>query len=382
MAKLSKLPVIGILGTNGTVSRTVAGAANALALAGDNTGNLVYQFGADCNIRGPRVHLPSHIDLDWSEVRRSIDVLHIPAANQLNPEFDISGLAKLADYLDKPIFIAGLGMQCELAEGEQDIELAPGALQFIDVLKRLAPGVGVRGEGTQRLLARHGLTGAVVTGCPSNFINRQISGATIQARLQRAAALPRPRIDFFPGTLSNHRQAEARLRSLAGQFDCRYVLQTNPALFDFVSGNGGDAAREYLCWERAALASTASQEAYDQLYAERATFYFSAPAWIDSVARRDFAIGMRMHGVVATIQGGTAAACVVSDGRIRELVDTMAYPHLTLADVGAAASMRELIERVKFVPAQFDGKRQEAFRNYRQLASESGVQLDETGFSA
>lgn len=379
IVKHGRLPVVGILGTNGTVSRTVATASGALGLAGANTGNLIYHFGAELNLRGPRLYLSLAGGVDWAQVRRSIDVLHIPAANQLNPEFDITELARIVDFLDKPVFIAGLGMQCELSESDADVVLQPGALQFLAVLQRLAPGIGVRGEATRRLLERHGVGHAVVTGCPSNFINPNISGATIQQALDRVRALPSPTIDFFPGTLSNHRRTEAKLRQLTDDFACRYVLQTNPDLFNFVSGAIEQSALAYLRWERLALGAGVSEQVYNQNYAERGTYYFSAPAWIDSVAQRDLGIGMRMHGVVATIQGGAAGVCVVSDGRIRELVHTMGYPHVSLDDVERADSLQALLEQVVFSPGEFDIKRQAAFQTYRQLADACGVHLNETG---
>ena len=382
MNKHSKLPVVGILGTNGSVSSCVGTLGLAMDLAGQNTGNLVYHYAADRHLLGPRLHLPLNPAVDWAQVRRSIDILHIPAANQLNPAFDVSLLADVADFLDKPIFIAGLGMQCELSEAPEDVTLNSDALRFIDVLKRLAPGVGVRGVESGRMLQRHGIGRAVVTGCPSNFINRSITGSTIAAQLDRVRALTLPRIDFFPGTLSNHRPTEAKLRSLTAIGDYRYVLQTNRFLFDVVDGHGDEAGLSYLDWERAQLFPDMPQCEYNALYRTRGAYYFSAPAWIDDAGRRDLGIGMRMHGVVATIQGGAAGVCVVADGRIKEMVDTMGYPHLTVDDVAQAGSLAELLAMTRFSPGDFDAARAHAFAHYRQLARETGLSVDETAFPA
>lgn len=377
MIKNSKLPVVGILGTNGTISMAPGAAGDALHRVGWNTGNLIYQYAADRNLRGPRLHFTLEAGPDLSEIRRSIDILHIPAANQLNPHVDLTALVDTIEFLDKPVFIAGLGMQCELSDDE--MVLNPDALRFIDSLKKLAAGIGVRGEATRRLLARHGVVDVAVTGCPSNFINRTISGSSIQSQLSRVRALPGPRLDFFPGTLSNHRHIEAKLRTLTAGCDRRMVLQTNPALFNFVGGQHDDReALSYLAWERGEIAPGQSQEEFNASYANAATFYYSAPAWIDSVARRDLGIGMRMHGVVATIQGGAAGVCVVSDGRIKELVEAMGYPKVSLEDVAQASTLNDVLDRVSFDAAGFDEKRRAAFSAYSRLARETGLVLDES----
>ncbi|MCC6071283.1 polysaccharide pyruvyl transferase family protein [Massilia sp. GCM10020059] len=371
-----KRPVVGVFGTNGTLSRALSQPQTSLKLAGDNTGNLVYQYAADLNITDPKLYFSQAESNDLDVIKDSIDVLHIPAANQLNPNFDLAGWAHIVNYIAKPVFIAGLGLQCELSEDE--IVLTEGTVRFIDALKRHAPLIGVRGRATQRLLERHGVENVVVTGCPSNFINRSIDGSTISAALARAADLTHPKVDFYPGTLSNHRSTEAKLRDLVSGFDCRYVLQTNPNLFNFIDGDrDNQKTLDYLAWERAALSPSMSQQDYNDCYSKNGSYYFSAAAWIDSASRRDLGIGMRMHGVVATIQGGGAGVCVVSDGRIQELVNTMAYPHVSLDDVNTATSLREVLDKVKFNAARYDAQRSSLFELYRRAAMACGVAVNE-----
>ena len=155
----------------------------------------------------------------------------------------------------------------------------------------------------------------------------------------------------------------------------RYVLQTNEKLFDFVDGNSSPEIENYLAWERQTVAPHLSQEEFNAIYSKLSCYYFSAPAWIDSAAKRDLGIGMRMHGVVATIQGGTAGVCVVSDGRIEELVDTMGYPHVKPADVESERTLVGLLERVNFDPISFDAKRENLKSAYLKIASATGISV-------
>lgn len=339
---------------------------------GWNTGNLIYQFAAHSYVTAPKLGFTLDSATDLDALRNAIDVLHIPAANQLNPDIDLLSWAQMIEYIDKPLFIAGLGIQCELSEDE--IELTAGTLAFIKALKKYAPRIGVRGASTAAVLARHGVDTAVVTGCPSNFLNANVSGRSLAGRLARARATACLRVDYFPGTISHHLDAESHLRKLVSRHDFRYVLQTNESLFQFVDGVRDDpGVMRYVDWERAKLNPEIPRSEFERLYAERATYYFSAPAWLDAMSRRDLGIGMRMHGVVASIQGGTAGACVVSDGRINELVTTMGYPRLSLEDARTARSLEELIGAVDFDPTLFDDKRRALAHAYRGIAAESGV---------
>lgn len=366
------VPVVGILGTNGSVSRSLPPCGRSMEAVGWNTGNLIYQFAAHSYVTAPKLGFTLDSGTDLDALRNSIDILHIPAANQLNPDIDLLSWAQMIEYIDKPLFIAGLGIQCELSEDK--IELTAGTVAFIEALKKYAPKIGVRGASTAAVLKRYGVDSAVITGCPSNFLNPNVSGTSLAGRLAAAKAAACLRVDYFPGTISHHLGVETHLRKLVAEHDFRYVLQTNESLFQFVDGVRDDpGVMHYIDWERKKLVPETPRSDFESVYAQRATYYFSAPAWLDSMSQRDLGIGMRMHGVVASIQGGAAGACVISDGRIHELVTTMGYPRLSLDDAREARTLTELIGAVDFNPALFDEKRQHLASAYRSIAEESGV---------
>ena len=368
-------PVIGILGTNGSISRALPPHGRSMERAGWNTGNLIYQFAANNYITAPKVTFTSTSSSELEKIRNSIDILHIPAANQLNPSIDLLSWAQLIEYINKPLFIAGLGIQCELSD--EEVTLTQGTVAFINALKRYAPKIGVRGASTAALLKRYGVDSAVITGCPSNFLNPSVNGVSLAARLASAASSPNLRVDYFPGTIAHHPDVESKLRTLVAAHDYRYILQTNELLFKYVDGvrNDPDITR-YLHWERLKLSPHISQHDYEEIYAQRTNYYFSAPGWLDSMLRRDVGIGMRMHGVVASIQGGAAGACVVADGRIQELVSTMGYPKLSLDDARSANSLNDLLGAVSFNPTEFDEKRRCLAEAYRGIAKESEVPVE------
>jgi len=372
MTKMKSAPVVGILGTDGSVSRTLPPWGRSMEAVGWNTGNLIYQYAANRYITSPKVGFTLDSSTDLDTLRRSIDILHIPAANQLNPDIDLLSWAQLIEYIGKPLFIAGLGIQCELSDNQ--INLTDGTVAFINAVKRHAPKVGVRGASTAAVLKRYGLDTAVITGCPSNFLNANVNGTSVASRIAAAKATHKLRVDYFPGTISHHLDVEVNLRKLVMTHDFRYVLQTNEALFQFVDGIRDDpSVMDYVDWERRRLCPETPRDEYEDIYINHTTYYFSAPAWLDSMSGRDLGIGMRMHGVVASIQGGSAGACVVSDGRINELVNTMGYPRLTLENARAASSLVELLETISFSPSEFDERRQHLASVYRNIAIESGV---------
>jgi len=368
-------PVVGILGTNGSISRALPPIGRSLEMAGWNTGNLIYQFAAHNYVTSPKVTITLGSSNEFEKIRNSIDILHIPAANQLNPKFDLRSWAQLIEYMDKPLFIAGLGIQCDLSD--EEIVLSEGTIAFINALKRYAPKIGVRGASTASVLKRYGVDTAVITGCPSNFLNPKVNGVSLAAQIAKAKASSSLRVDYFPGTMSHHLDIETKLRALVAKHDFRYVLQTNEHLFKYVDGVRDDPEMShYINWEHMKLTPEISRKDYESIYAERTDYYFSAPGWLDSMLRRDLGIGMRMHGVVASIQGGAAGACVVADGRIQELVNTMGYPSLSLDDARNASSLNELLGAVSFDPIQFDEKRRNLANSYRGIARESGVPIN------
>lgn len=367
----SRLATVGILGQPGSVRRSGFDAEGAMHEVGMNTGNLMFQYSCAENIVNPRVHFELW-SADVKMLRETIDVLVIPAANQLNPAWDLKWWAKLIEDLDKPVVIAGLGAQAKVGE-VAEIMLQPGSRRFVDLLKERAAVVGVRGERTRDLLHSLGVENVEVTGCPSNFIVDEVSGAAIQQRIDRLAGISSPSVNFLPGTLEPYtRECEAALWRLTSPHLSKVIYQTNPLMLDFsVEKRTTAEGRKYLRWEAGTLG--VSFEEYRNTLRRRAKFYFSAPAWIDDVSTDDLTIGQRIHGAVAAIQGGSLGVCVAFDSRTLELSQTMGYPYLLADEVPEIKEIATLGQHVRFDADDFDRKRATLRSSLKSTLEQFGV---------
>ena len=114
-------------------------------------------------------------------MRDRIDRFVFPAANQLNPDWDLQALADLVEGLDKECIVMGLGAQAH-HEG-QDITLRPGTINFLKALSDHARTIFVRGPYTAEICAKYGVTNVEPLGCPSITLNPDPTlGRLIQSR--------------------------------------------------------------------------------------------------------------------------------------------------------------------------------------------------------
>jgi hypothetical protein len=373
----TRLPVVGIMGTPGGILRSEFGPSVAMDHVGLNTGNLMFQYACSRHIQNPRVHFLLNGETDLDALREQIDVLVIPAANQLNPAWDMSPWASMIEKLDKPVVVAGLGAQARISEAHR-VELQPGTVRFLDLLRERANAVGVRGRTTMAVLEKYRVPSGVVTGCPSNFINRDLGGVRIQEQLDNLRRHGARRVNFLYGTLEDYtRDVERVLFGLAGENGGRLIRQTDLRMLKWILDGVEPAdVGSYLNWEARTVAPQLTVDEYKRKLRHRGKYYFDARAWIDDVALDDVSVGMRIHGAVAAIQGGSLGICVAFDSRTLELAETMGYPYVRADQAVLASSLRELGDMVEFTPQNFDRKRAELRRSLKIALEQFGVVTD------
>ena len=140
--------------------------------SGGNTGNFAY-------VQALWNHLSPHVEIfPWhaspESIRETSEVVVIACANQMGPHTDLGTPAQTLDKVGLPILAVGLGAQA--ATTESKVELNAGTKRWLDVIAAHAPtkaaNIGVRGEFSRRQVEENGNRDrAVVTGCPSNFLN-------------------------------------------------------------------------------------------------------------------------------------------------------------------------------------------------------------------
>lgn len=367
---MSRLPVVGVLGTPGGLLLAAHDIDEAIDVLGENTGNMMFQYACWKLLRNPKVdfnfrQLP---DIDW--LRRNIDVLLIPAANQLNPNWDLGWWADFLEKLDKPVIVVGLGAQSKMEE-EGSIALQPGTVRYLHVLARRANVIGVRGASTLQVLRQHGVQNGVITGCPSNFINPEVDAAAIAGKIEQLGTREAPTVNHLFGTMEDYaREPERRMTALCRQEDARIVYQTNRHIFHLLArGAASEEARKYFAWERAVLSPDLSLDDYIARIAARGRFFVNAMTWLDEVGRDDLSVGMRIHGAVAAIQGNSLGVCVAFDSRTLELVQTMGYPYVLADDLQKIERIRELPSVIQFSADGFEEARR-TLRGSLKLAME------------
>ena len=74
---------------------------------GYNTGNLAFWYAVHEMYRDPTTLVPR--GSDGAEYRDRVDCLVIPAANHLNPQWDLGVFADLITSIDKEVVVLGLG---------------------------------------------------------------------------------------------------------------------------------------------------------------------------------------------------------------------------------------------------------------------------------
>jgi polysaccharide pyruvyl transferase WcaK-like protein len=348
--------VIGVFGTQGGVCFSTTGFEQALDEIGNNTGNALFQRAVWDRVNLPKVTVKLE---NWQQFKGQIDALVIPAANQVNPDWDLGDWADMVEELNVPVCIVGLGAQAHIG-ATTNLPLSEGTLRFLRAVAQRTENIGVRGEFTRQVLSSAGIHNTVVTGCPSNFLNRKISGATVQAALDRARSRENIRMGYVFGTMEEvTRPIERTLFALARKHIAPIIYQTNEAILRFLHDGVVLEKSVYdMTWEAQELSHGAWDLAeYLRIVHARGVFYSDARTWIDRMHVLDIVIGMRIHGAVAAIQAGTLGLCVPFDSRTLELVETMKYPTIGMCDITSEDSLEAILEKVCFDPEEFDDAR-------------------------
>jgi hypothetical protein len=357
MGSNEKLPRVGILGTSGSISCAMNGPDRALELVGFNTGNLLFQYAIASFVKNPSLffQLSSGLDIDW--LKDNIDVLVIPASNQLNPDGVFCNLewwCDLIEKVDKPVVVVGLGIQSEI-DGVSAINLPKWTVRFIHLLRERATLIGVRGNSSRELLERYRVFNSVVTGCPSNFLNKDISGKSISSRIEYFDNCLKPSICYLPGTLEEFcRGHERSIFDLVSDSCKSIIFQTNSDILKFLLNSCNDKFSTYIEWERSILAPENNYSEYQTFLKSKGRFFFSASSWIDYASSMDLTIGMRFHGAMAAIQGGSLGVCIAFDSRTLELVNTMGFPYILADDLKLLKNISNLRSIINFDPNVFD----------------------------
>lgn len=336
--------------------------------SGDNLGNFAFVEALWRHL-GPNVELlPWHVSP--GEAREKCDLLVFAAANQLGAHNDLGGFASHLEKVGLPVVAIGLGAQAP--DVTTPVRLPAGTERWVRVLAAQAPtrgpNIGVRGEFTLQVMEKLRLGDrAVVTGCPSNFLNdRGDFYETLQRGFQRR------RIDRlavaagsrnFPGT----QDAERRLAAMVSQTGGVYIVQADLDMVRFARGelttlriSELDAIWKFILPQHSILDML--------LWRQRHVMCFGdATSWMDSLRNFDFVAGARFHGVMLGIQAGIPGGVVAHDSRTLELCQTSAIPVRLATEMPADFGLGDLHQLFAFDVAAYAATRERLRRDYIEL---------------
>lgn len=369
---------VTIMGSSAGVRNTHrTDAATLSALHGGNLGNVAFVHALVQHVGAGegRAVVPWNAPVD--EVRERADLIVIACANQLGSHVDLGDHADHLEAIDLPIVAIGLGAQS--ASRDAAAEIPAGTRRWLDVIVAHAPGtgpnIGVRGAYTLDQLERLGHGGqAVVMGCPSNLIDCSDVAALVSARARRpvrrvASAAGQPHWPVLAGVERAILDlVDATDGSCAVQHD-DLMIRLGQAEFSRIS----DAEFEQL---RAYFRPELSDEAF-ALWSRRTMLAFgNATAWMGWLARHDFVVGPRFHGVVLGLQAGVPGGCVTHDSRTAEMCETMGVPNRPFSAMPERLTPKALPELFPFDPDAYRQRRADLAAVYVGLLKGCGVPFD------
>ncbi len=347
------------------------------AYIGHNNGNLAFVHAIREHIQAPMTVYPW--ETPASTLRRDVDLLVMPCANQLGKHSDLGALAKTLEAADVPVVAIGLGAQA--ADESQDIELTPGTLAWLQTLARLRPkdepNIYVRGPYTERQVQRLGVDGVVMGGCPSLFLNpRPDLGLRLQASAER---MPRSVcVAAAHQSWAKCADIEQQLVAMVSDswFPGSYVPQSMSDMIKISRDEFHTIAPDVLEAIRRFVAPHLSLELFQEWCRQYARSFYDVPSWMDHLRRYDLTVGARYHGVALALQAERIGLTITVDSRTKELCEQTGVPNVAAEDLRGPVTRKTLHDRVKrFDGAAYDELRATKAATYLDFLTGNGLAL-------
>lgn len=369
---------VGIVGTNGHANRvSFQDTPQALAVVGHNTGNLFFQYAITNAFTDDKAHVGSDVSWDPAEARERFRVLVVPSANFIRENFDPVDFINYLEKTQLPLVFIGLGVQADSYD-KREFDLSPSIRKLIGLLKERSVTVGVRGEYSAQVLADMGVTNTQVTGCPTNFVNRDPNfGEKLKEKWAREPVLVATTGDEpWPKNLKK-RDAERRLIEMTMANGGAYVVQSVAPFVEAVrDGNPYQSTRvaeTRLTALRNSLAPKMSLVEFRRFIGSYVRLYFDIDQWMEDASRYDLSVGLRLHGNMVAFQAGCPSIWIYHDSRTQELCKTMALPALSVEDFLATGNPQELKDKVNADFDHYIANRAVLYERYTGILREAGL---------
>ncbi|QIO98806.1 polysaccharide pyruvyl transferase family protein [Bradyrhizobium symbiodeficiens] len=341
-----------------------------LAKTGGNTGNQVIAYGLLSRIAYESVAWDYRVDP--KEVHERYDMIVIPAANFLFPQFDFGGMAHYIEQANLPVTIVGLGAQSN--NYNPQIDLMPGTERFVRVIAERATSIGVRGPYTQEVLAKRGVHNVTVTGCPSYYM-----GGSDGMNLRQLSFDEVKRISINASRdVIGHSFDKQKMKRLVLDIyqtgithGADFVAQSEHAeirLAEQHPSSTDDEMKEIGSF----LSDVVPHEAVREWVKKHLKVFFDVPQWLDKIEQYDFVFGTRFHGCMVALQRGVPATVICHDTRTEDMCKFLGMPHVSILEL-SGIDLQDLYERAGATNvAQRYG---ELYPQYMEFLTKNGLTL-------
>lgn len=371
------MPKVGILGRGtGTGLYSNMPSDELFRRVGHNTGNMAFSYALARHLEEEIVFVPRNPDPGQLD---DVRVVVMPLANAMGPHTDLGAFADALIAMDRPVVAVGLGAQA--ADMDTDVELKPGTLDWLRVIDSLRPGpasnIYTRGPYTARQLARIGVHGAAIGGCPSHFIN---PAPDLGRRIHRHwTSFDLPRAISVAGGHQAWRRCspvEQQLVSMMMDPACpgQYVVQSMADMIRISRGDFDAIEPRVLARINEHLLPHYDLEAFKAWCLTHARSFYDIPAWMDALRRHDLTIGPRYHGTALAMQAERMGMTITIDSRTEELCIQTGMPFRRIDEMAdMTVTRRTLREMIRFDPVAYDAHRAERARNYVGFLESNGL---------
>ena len=229
----------------------------------------------------------------------------------------------------------------------------------------------------------YGLSRVYKIGCPSNFINDDLSFPDKLRENTAKQHFDRVTLNrgYFDSKVLRH---DNILRSLIYQHDgSRFVVQTNDkGLIAIALGRTDevDAASISYLRKKYQIARIFGRTKMFNQFSDTLQVYLDMEQWLSDAAGWDITLGTRIHGAMASIQAGTPAILTTIDSRTLGLAKQMRLPYIPIS---AAAQWkpgikpRALLNQAQFSVEQYLQRRAILAPKYVAHLNEFGLNLSQ-----
>jgi len=376
MKKTNEIKTVGVFLGQYDIENTFLKNTDEISdICGYNSGNLLFRYAVSNHIACNTIAI--NFDTEIGFINENIDIIVIPSANQINPEWDLFDWAEFFEKCEVPVLPLGLGCQAPADHQKgTKIDLKPGTLRYLKIIAEKSKTIGVRGLFTAEQLAMYGVTNTVVIGCPSNFINpNRKLGSLIEDKFNKSIEkIVIASGEFEDGNL-DHQVSEKKLIHWAAEYNGFYTCQSPMELIALARNRLNDIpnSEEYLGWLRGYLMPELDFKDFLTFIKRQFLTFLQMNAWLEFLATCDLSIGKRIHGNIAAMQSGTPGICITHDSRTLELCNTLMIPNISLSDFLSINDVDELVRKVSFDGDLYDKNRCRLSEIYLSLFQENGI---------